>query len=185
MKEAITPKKALRLINHGPVVLVTTLNHAGKPNVATIGWVTPISMEPTLVAIGVNPDSYTCELLRETREFVLNIPNTQLLNETHYFGSVSGREVDKLQTMELTRMAATHVNPPLIRECIGHLECHLYSSAPMGDHHLFVGEVVAASVEDELFDGHWKTEEPAAKTIHHLGGDFYTTIGRRAQPKDE
>jgi len=74
------------------------------------------------------------------------------------------------------------VKPPLISECIGHIECRVQNVYPAGDHSIFIGEVLAASIEAGLFDGCWKTDEPKAKTLHHLGGNLYTTPNKRISP---
>lgn len=179
----ITPKQALRLINHGPLVLITAIGTHGKPSITPLTWITPISQEPALLVIGVHPTRYIHRLIEETREFVVNIPNRQMLDEVRYCGSVSGREIDKFQVTGLTPQSSSHVRVPGIHQCIGWIECQVQGSALLGDHTLFVGKIVAAGVEEDLFDGYWKTDLPAAQTIHHLGGDWFVSPGRRYAPE--
>jgi len=179
MKKKISTPIANRLINSGPVVLVTT-SWQGKANIITIAWQTPVSHTPMLVAISVGKTRYSHELLEKSKEFVINIPAVDLLKETAFCGSVSGRKVDKFKESGLTPIKADKVNAPLIKECIGHLECKLVEIVPCGDHTILVGEVVTAWADEELFDGYWIVDK--AKLIHHLGGTKYTTPDKRISP---
>lgn len=176
MKREIPLSKANRLLNSGPVVLVST-HYKGKSNIMTVAWQMPVSQAPPLVAISVRESRYSHTLIEKSREFVLNIPTIELLSVVDYCGSVSGRELDKFKEMNLTPVPAKKVSAPLIGECVGHLECKLSSSHEAGDHTVFVGEVVSASAEETLFDEHWMVEK--AKLIHHLGGDLYTVPEKR------
>ncbi len=171
MKKEVPLPTANRLINSGPVILVTA-HHKGRSNIITLAWQTPVSHVPPLVAISVGRTRYSHDLIARSGEFVVNVPTRELLAKLDYCGSVSGRDVDKFKETGLTARPARVVRAPLIQECAGHLECKLSSSLPTGDHTIFIGEVVAASVEDALFDGYWLVDQ--AKTIHHLGGEMYT-----------
>jgi flavin reductase (DIM6/NTAB) family NADH-FMN oxidoreductase RutF len=59
-----------------------------------------------------------------------------------------------------------------IKECIGSLECSLLDINEIGDHYLFIGEVVYADAEKKYFvDDFWDTHK--VKLIFHLGGRFF------------
>jgi len=72
---------------------------------------------------------------------------------------------------------------PLIEECIGHLECKVIETTVIGDHTLFTAEVLAASVNGDLFDGSWRFEKSTARTLHYLGGRRYAAIGEVLEAK--
>ncbi|UCE17967.1 MAG: flavin reductase family protein [Gemmatimonadota bacterium] len=180
MKIEIPLSKANRLINHGPTVLITSQS-GGRPNIMTAAWQTPVSKDPPLVAVSIAPGRYSHQLIEESREFVVNVPSHVLLKEVHGCGTVSGQEVDKFRKFGLTPEDAAHVGAPLIKECIAHLECRLYDSFGIGDHTLFVGQVLAASVEEDLFDDFLKVDDPRAKTLHHLGSNKYTCPDQRIE----
>jgi flavin reductase (DIM6/NTAB) family NADH-FMN oxidoreductase RutF len=180
MKIEIPLSKANRLINHGPTVLITSQS-GGKPNVMTAAWQTPVSKDPPLVVVSIAPGRYTHQLIEESHEFVVNIPTHGLLKEVQGCGMTSGREVDKFEKFGLTPLPASKLNPPFIKECIAHLECILYDSIKVGDHTLFVGEILSASVEEDLFDEFLKVKDPRAKTLHHLGSNIYTCPDKRIE----
>ena len=137
--------------------MVTATTGTAPANIITLGMYMPISHTPPLLCIGVAPQRYSHDLIAESGEFVVNIPSINLVEQMHLCGSQSGRDIDKFTTTGLTPIPATHVTPPRIQECIGHLECRVVQSHSCGDHTLFVGEVLAASVDasvltDDKFD---------------------------------
>jgi flavin reductase (DIM6/NTAB) family NADH-FMN oxidoreductase RutF len=172
VKRKIPLSIANRLINPGCVVLVTTsLN--GRPNIITIAWQMPVSHVPPLVAISVAHTHYTHEVLHQTGEFVINVPNKDLLQEVLLCGKVSGRDVDKFMESGLTPAQAKKTSPPYIKECIGHLECRVAKTIDAGDHTIFIGEVLHAECKEDLFEETWKVRESNAKTLLHLGGRVF------------
>ena len=180
MKVEIPLSKANRLINHGPTVLITSQSE-GKPNVMTAAWQTPVSKDPPLVAVSIAPKRYSHQLIEQSGDFVLNVPSREILKKVHDCGTVSGKDVDKFEKFGLTPADSVTVGAPLIEECIAHLECTLYDSLTVGDHTLFVGEVLSASVEESFFDDFIKVDDPGAKTIHHLGSNKYTCPDKRIE----
>ncbi|MBT9130905.1 MAG: Flavoredoxin [candidate division WS2 bacterium] len=175
MEVEILLARANRLINHGPVVLVTS-QYKDKTNIVTLAWVTPVSHNPPLVAICIHKNHFSHELIKESKEFVINVPGEDLIEKVHACGTVSGREVDKFQKFGLTPIKAKKVSPPLIAECFAHLECKVEKIYPGGDHSIFLGEVVYVQVEEGLFSEFLDVEK--VKTLHHLGANLYTTPAR-------
>lgn len=182
MKKEIPVDMAYRLINHGCVLLVTAA-HRDRTNVMTLAWQTPLSVRPPLVGICVAMPHLTHELIAASEEFALNVPGAGLLAAVRVCGRLSGREHDKFKEAGLTPVAGKKVRAPLIAECLAHIECGVVARHKAGDHTFFVGEVLAASAEEELFSDHW-AERPEAATIHHLGGDWYYFSGPREGRQD-
>ena len=132
-----------------------------------------ISSNPYMVCIGVAQERYSHDLILTSGEFVVNSPGIDLKEKMHQCGIKSGRDVDKFKEFGLTPIRAKKVKPPLIEECYGHLECKLVSSTPFGDHTLIVGEVIAASIdEDKIKDG--RIDLAKAKPIAQKNWDYRT-----------
>jgi flavin reductase (DIM6/NTAB) family NADH-FMN oxidoreductase RutF len=163
---------ANRLINHGPTVLITS-RRGDKMNVMTAAWQMPVSFKPVLVAVSIGQERFSHELILQSREFVINIPHIRMLKEVLCCGTQTGREIDKFKVCKLTPVKAQKVKAPLIEECLGNIECNLHSIHEAGDHTIFIGEVVAASVKEGIFDGYLKVDLDQAKTLHHLGGKVF------------
>ncbi len=165
--------RANRLINHGPVVLVSSCHH-GRSNVMTAAWAMPASHTPPMVAVAVGPSRYTHELIMDSREFVVNIPGIALLDAVWCCGTNKGRGMDKFAHCGLTPVAGKRVAAPLVKECIGAIECRLADHPSAGDHSILIGEVLAVWVRPDLFDERLLVEKEDARTLHHLGGrDFF------------
>lgn len=178
MKKTVALNQAHRLINIGPVVLVTSA-HDGRQNVMAAAWTTPLCGRPPLVSVAINVGHYTHELITASREFVLNVPGEDVLAAVEFCGSGSGRGRDKLAESGLTLVPATEVGAPVIAECLGHIECQLVEAPVFGDHSLFVGQVVAAAADAELFTGTWLLPSGEPRPVHHLGGRFYGALEAR------
>jgi flavin reductase (DIM6/NTAB) family NADH-FMN oxidoreductase RutF len=171
-KKAIPLKRANRLINDGCTILVSC-RHEDRESIITLAWQSPVSSSPPMAVISVAPPRYSHDIISHSGEFIINVPPFSLLKETMHCGTVSGRAGDKFASAGLTREPAQEVSAPLIAECIGHLECRVVQEVTAGDHTLFLGEVVAASAAEGLWDEVWQVDREAARTIHHLGGRFF------------
>ncbi|MEW6328487.1 MAG: flavin reductase family protein [Candidatus Micrarchaeota archaeon] len=137
------------------LVLVTSVDEKGKPNIITLAWAMPASFEPPLVAIAIGKTRYSHSLVRTCKEFVVNFPGESLARETLLCGSISGRNKNKFEEAKLTPMRAEKVKPPVIKECARALECRVAKEIDAGDHTIFIGEVLAAHElreERQLYD---------------------------------
>lgn len=163
------------MVNTGCTVLVTS-SYRDIINVMSLAWQTPLSIKPPLLGIAVAFPNFTHELISKSKEFALNIPGINLLEQLISCGKLSGREIDKFKAAGLTPVPAKKISVPVIQECLGHIECRVFDSLPTGDHTFFIGEILAAYAEEALFSEHWKEE---VELIHHLGGKHYYFSGRQ------
>ncbi|MEX2158716.1 MAG: flavin reductase family protein [Dehalococcoidia bacterium] len=187
MRQPIAGTEARRLLGGGPVTLLTTA-WRGNYNVMPAAFVTPVSFEPPLVAVAVHPSRHTHDMIRYSEEFALNIPSRELLHHCQYLGSVTGREMNKLELTKLPTFRARQVEAPLLEGCVAYIECGVHDAYTTGDHTLFIGKVVAAQVEKEAFDQTWLLEDPDLKPLHYLGVNIYALLGDRSEarvPKPE
>ncbi|HQP37667.1 MAG TPA: flavin reductase family protein [Polyangiaceae bacterium] len=182
MRVAIEPTRSYRLVNHGPVTLITTRS-GGKPNVMAASWVMPVDTDPPRVALVIGSDSLTFENVMATGELVVNLPTVDMIEQVHEAGNLSGREVDKLQRLGLRTVDGSRVAAPLIESCIGWLECKLIRDDSMQkEHGVLVAEVVAAWADDEVFrDGKWAFGSTQKRTFHHVSGSTFLATGERLE----
>jgi flavin reductase (DIM6/NTAB) family NADH-FMN oxidoreductase RutF len=127
----------------------------GRPNIITLGEVFNISIRhPVIIGIAIRPVTYSHSLISESGEFVVNLPTASILRSVDGCGGVSGRGgVDKFQRFDLTPVPASEVRPPLIEECPVNIECRVLEQKSVGDHDLFLGEVLAVHVDEDKLDG--------------------------------
>src|SRR5258708_29796285 len=69
MNEA-AKKKLLQMIPHALYVLTTQAH--GKTAASTMSWVNQASFKPPMISVGVKKDTFTFEVLKESKAFVLN-----------------------------------------------------------------------------------------------------------------
>jgi len=189
MKKEVQLNKAKWLVEPGCVVLVTS-GTMQKPNVMTFSWQTPVNnSDPCLILLAISHVRYSYELIKQNNELVINIPGEELLEQTNYVGCVTGspardalrRGIDKFKESGLTPVAAGMVEPPLIEECAGHLECRVVEMFEMESHDLLICEVVRALAEEDFFDGRWIPEK--FHTLHYLTGNKYGLMTRTLEAR--
>jgi flavin reductase (DIM6/NTAB) family NADH-FMN oxidoreductase RutF len=129
-----------------PVVLCSVGGE--KDNIITLALCHVFSFKPPLVGIGVSPKRFSYGLLKDGRDFAVNVPTRRQLKAVEVCGSKSGRRVDKFEAAGLTREKASRIASPLIAECPVNLECVKVNEVETGDHVWFIGEVVAARREE-------------------------------------
>jgi flavin reductase (DIM6/NTAB) family NADH-FMN oxidoreductase RutF len=167
-KKSYPLAQVYRLLEPGPVVLVTTA-YRGKTNIMTMSWQTMIDFEPPIVACVISDRNYSFELLRKSKECVLNIPTLDIAKQVVGCGNVHGESLDKFNEFQLTPEPASVVKAPLIAECYASLECKVIDSKLANKYNLFFLEVLKAWVA------------PLKKypsTLHHLGMGRFMLAGK-------
>lgn len=159
-----------------PVVLVTSADQDGKPNIITIAWAGVVCSQPPMVGIAIRPSRYSHQLISRSQELVVNIPSADHLSRVDYCGMVSGRDVDKFQATGFTPLPASRVRPPLIKECPVNLECVVRHILPLGRHDLFVAEIVAGHADEEVLDGSGRVDPKRAKPLAYNSQQRYWSI---------
>ena len=132
------------------VVLIVTADDEGNVDVMPAGWAMYASTEPCLFAVAVNRAQHTNKLIREGGDFVIAVPGPGMEEIIRFCGSHSGRDTDKVAACDILTAPASIVRPPLLVGARSNLECKLHQVTEAGDHTIFVGEVVAAWVDDSV-----------------------------------
>ena len=114
--------KGSTLLNPEPPVLVSC-GSPEKPNLITVGWTGTICTQPPMLSISVRPERYSHHLIKESGEFVVNLPTESLVRAIDWCGVKSGRDVDKFAAMHLTAAPAAKVGTVLVEESPVNLEC--------------------------------------------------------------
>jgi flavin reductase (DIM6/NTAB) family NADH-FMN oxidoreductase RutF len=160
---------AYRLIAPRPTIIVTTKSKEGNINAAPFSFVMPVSIKPPLLAFASVPTHHTFKNIEETGEFVVNIPNEDILAKLWITGEKFPEDVNEIERAGLTQTDSYNVLAPKIEECIAHMECKVHWIKDSGDHKLIVGEIINADVaKDVLKDGLLDVEK--IKPVLHLGG---------------
>ena len=160
-----------------PAVLVSC-GTMEKPTALTIAWTGIICSDPAKTYISVRPERNSYNIIKESGEFVVNLPTESLVRAIDWCGVKSGRDVDKFAAMHLTAVPAAKVGTVLVEESPVNLECKVTQVIPLGSHDLFLAECVAVDVDERLLDESGRLCLNKAKLIVYSHGD-YLALGRK------
>lgn len=135
-----------------PTVLVTS-KWKDCEDVLTVSWAGIASSHPEYITIAINRKRYSYSLIKESLKFVVNIPNSDMLEKVDYCGSNSGRDVDKFQSCNFKKINCEN-EYILIEECPVNIICTVEHIYPLGSHDLFIGRVQKKYVDNTITDIH-------------------------------
>jgi len=178
MKKLMNPTTALVPC---PVVLLSVAGE-DKPNVITLSWAANICSRPPSIGIGIRPSRFSYDMVKLAGEYVINIPGSDLIEGTKFCGTKSGRDYDKFTECGFTPVPATKVNAPLIKECPINLECRTTEIVNVGAHDLFIAEIVAVHIDEDVLNevGRLDTSKASLFTYLPLTGEYWK-LGERLQ----
>ena len=166
-KKSLALSRVYRLLEPGPVVLVTTA-HKGRANVMTMSWHTMMEFEPPLIGCVISNRNYSFSLLKAGKECAINIPTVELAAQVVGCGNSSGRKLDKFSRYNLTPTPAARIKAPLIDECYAALECRLADTRLAAKYCFFILEVLKAWIDPSC-------QHP--RTLHHRGRGVFMLAG--------
>ena len=140
-----------RPVYPSPAGLVVSIDENKKPNVMTAGEIFNIGLkEPAIIGIALRKATYTHSLIVKSGQFTVNLPTAAILDKVDLVGTCTGRDgLDKFAEYGLTPAKSSVIDAPIIEECPVNLECKMLSVSVVGDHDLFLGEVVAMHVDSD------------------------------------
>jgi flavin reductase (DIM6/NTAB) family NADH-FMN oxidoreductase RutF len=126
-----------------------------------------------MLSISIRPPRFSHDLIKESGEFVVNIPTSDMIDKVDGCGTVSGDDVDKFAKFGLTAAKASKVSAPMIEECPVNIECVTKQIIKLGAHDMFIAEIVAVNVSEKvLTDG--KIDFDKFESFAYLNGEYRT-----------
>jgi len=162
-----------RYLEPGPIVLVSS-RWRGATNIMTLGWHVVLEFSPSLIGLMISSGNHSFELIRQSRECVVNLPTTALTDVAVGIGNTSGAEIDKFAHFGLTPEKADKVAAPMIAECHAAFECRLHDDALVDKYNFFIFEVVKAHVVPS-------PKHP--QTLHYTGDGVFMIAGKMISRK--
>lgn len=156
-----------------PAVMVSCQRENEKPNIITVAWAGTICTNPAMLSISVRPERYSYNIIKETKEFVVNLVTSDLAYATDYCGVKSGRDVDKFKEMNLHKSISKVVKAPGIEESPVNIECCVKEIKELGSHHMFIAEVVSVNIDDKYMDKTGKFNLNKAGLVSYSHGEYF------------
>ena len=126
----------------------------GRPNWMTVAHVGIMNHAmgdmPQYLGISVHPSHRTNLGIREHGQFSINVPSRAMLDVTDYVGIVSGKSTDKSEIFDVFQRELEFA--PMIASCPLTMECRVQQTVIVGEHELFIGELVQTYVQDSCLD---------------------------------
>lgn len=161
-----------------PAVMVSCQREGEKPNIITVAWAGTICSSPAMVSISVRESRYSYDIIKDTKEFVINLVTESLTFAADYCGVKSGKDIDKYREMNLTTTRSSVVKAPGIAESPVNIECKVTQIIPLGTHHMFLAEVVNVSVDEKYLDEKNKFNLNDAGLVAYSHGE-YRALGKQ------
>lgn len=146
-KKILPPSEMLSPL---PAVMVSC-GTMDESNIITIAWTGILNSKPPMAYISVRPERYSHDIIKESGEFVLNVTTKELAKATDFCGCTTGAKIDKFKKCGLTKAAGEHVSCPLIAESPINIECKVREVIPLGSHDMFMADIVAVHVNEDLY----------------------------------
>jgi flavin reductase (DIM6/NTAB) family NADH-FMN oxidoreductase RutF/rubredoxin len=139
-------RAAFHNISYG--VYIVTSGQNGKFNGQIANSIVQVTSKPAILAICINKENYTHELIKSSRKFTVSIVTEAApMTFIGLFGFKSGRNVDKLKDIK-TKSGVTGL-PIVLDYSLGFIEAEVEDELDCGTHTIFTGKVVEADLTGE------------------------------------
>ena len=155
-----------------PAVMVSCGNME-KSNIITVAWTGIINTNPATVYISVRPSRYSYNIIKETKEFAINLTTRNLARETDWCGVKTGAKVDKFKEMNLHKERAKYIECPLIKESPVSIECKVREIKELGSHHMFIADVLSIDADDKYINENGAFDIQKCELIAYANGGYY------------
>ena len=147
-------------------------------NIITVAWTGILNTNPATVYISVRPTRYSYQIIKEQKEFVINLTNKQLVRATDWCGVKTGAKVDKFKEMHLHKEKAKFVSCPMIQESPVSIECKVKEIKPLGSHDMFLAEVLAINADEKYINEKGAFDISKCDLIAYANGHYYA-LGKK------
>jgi flavin reductase (DIM6/NTAB) family NADH-FMN oxidoreductase RutF len=159
-----------------PAVVISVGNWDNS-NLITLAWVARVVSEPHVMSISIRPSRHSTSLIEKLEEYVINVPNSNLVREMDFCGTRTGKKIDKWKALNLTKQKSSRVSVPSIKEFLINIECKVIKKLELGTHIIYFGEVLAVKVGEELLkDG--KLDPLKQNQIAYIPRNYYGLISK-------
>ena len=155
-----------------PPALITC-GTVDTPNVMTAAWTGILNTHPPKTYVSIRPSRHSYGLIKESGEFVINLTTKELVRAADFCGVRSGKDTDKFAACSITAEPSSEINAPSLAESPLSLECRVTDIIPLGTHDMFMADIVAVTVNEELITGDGKLHLDKCGLVAYAHGEYY------------
>ena len=155
-----------------PAVMVS-VGDMEKSNIITVAWTGIINSDPAMVYISVRQSRYSYNIIKENKEFAINLTTKNLAYATDWCGVKSGANVDKFKEMHLTKQKANFIKCPLIKESPVSIECKVEKIIDLGSHTMFMARVLSIDADEKYINEKGAFDISKCDLIAYANGGYY------------
>ena len=171
-------EKIVYVTQPSPVVLVSTISKDNIENIAPFGMFMNCSTKPeSMVAIAISPKTDTYANIRNTKEFIIGIPQESMLDKMYKAGDTVDSNVSEFEFTGLTPYNSKKINCKRIKECVVNIDCIFENEIETGNHHIIVGKVVACDIDEDKFSKDKVKLRCNIPNIYHITGNKFMVNG--------
>lgn len=141
---------AQTLVYPTPTWIVGTYDKNSRPNGMTAAWGGICCSDPPCIAVSLRKATYTYGNLVERKAFTISVPSESQVREADYFGTTTGRDIDKFAALKFTPVKSDLVDAPYVKEFPLVLECKLVHTIELGLHTQFVGQILDVKADEAM-----------------------------------
>ena len=162
---------ALFKIGYGLYVL--SANEQGKDNGCILNSVMQVTSEPCQIAICVNKNNYTCEMIQHTKKFNLSVLAEGVTFDLFKnFGYQSGRNTDKFTNFVDVKRSPNGIYY-ITKDTNAYMSAYVQQEIDLGTHIMFIAQLVEAEVLSEkptvTYDFYQKNIKPKPQSTNKKG----------------
>ncbi len=150
--------------------LVVSNSEATGSNIMTASWWMLAGYDPFRYLLAVSQKSYTHEIIEANPEFVMAAPSTELVDALTLAGMVSGRDLDKIDHLDLETVPGQSVDVPLLADAVGNIELSVLEDFAFEGTTYYMAEVEHAYVTDGGMDGRLLSLD--SDILAYMGSDW-------------
>ncbi len=164
-----------------PVVVVSS-GTLESPSLSTYIWVSQFNEDPLILAVGMKPKRTTYKVLKELKEFAVNIPDEKLLEKVDLIGTSSSSSENKIKNYDLIMEKGEEIDTIVWKECPVIYECKFIDEIPFKDHTMVIGEVVNVQARKDVTEGVTVVQELSRPLIASYTERNYYSLGHKLKP---
>ena len=135
------------VMSHWPSgVAIVTCEFEKQHYGMTVSSFTSVSLHPPMISICVDKRAQLCAILAQSKRFAVNILDSSQVELAKAFAD---HKLDMSERFSRAEFDLSKTESPVLKQCLGWVDCHVHSAHDTGDHVIYLGEVKKAKTLEQ------------------------------------